>query len=74
MITETGKIYKPLSGAILDYQCRYRIALDEISAYFSFTYNITCDYRSKKNILKYDQVTSYNCSQTQFATTLMKHV
>ena len=57
MITEKEKIYKRLSVAILDYQCRYRIADDEISAYFSFSYNITCDYRAK-HISKYDQVKS----------------
>lgn len=74
VITEKGKIYKLLSVAMLDYQCRYKIALDEMSAYFSFSYYITCDYRAKKNILKYDQVKSYNCSQTRFATISMQHV
>ena len=59
VITEKEKIYKRLSVAILDYQCRYRIADDEISAYFSFSYNITCDYRAK-HISKYDEVKSYN--------------
>ena len=59
VITEKEKIYKRLSVAILDYQCRYRIAHDEISAYFSFSYNITCDYRAK-HISKYDQVKSDN--------------